>query len=490
MNINKYFDDLEFLEKIATGKYEINIQNQEIINILIDILLNRDTFNTLSNFKPTCDSLITLMSLIKNKSNNIECATNTLQKSCELLRLESIENTSFNIYYSPNKNLLDLNTIIKDCAYINKIEFKENQVYHKSNKLIDINIGILTREEHLITNNKFDIVLYVEDIYEMLLNNFKNNFINNSICYYDHYYLNKSIHKYENTENPIILLGNSYPMIAFNQNMLDDNFINFSIASQDIYYCLEILKFLSNKKKPKEVFLSICDFTLYHDVSKGNHERAYNLIENVYLPILNDTHNYDKEINSQKNYNFISSNHIVLKHLINNDAVIELLSKTLLDNQNYFNEFRAYKVCSTPTGIDNFKMNRKSKDFYSQQRVASHTKQKKYLNTNIENRCLLEEFVKVCNESNIPLRLVRFPLSSYYNDLHDKDMRNEILTFINELSTKYSFDFIDLFSNKHFNDFDFIDFDHLSEAGSVKSTRYILDYLNNKEGAYSTPFHY
>lgn len=98
----------------------------------------------------------------------------------------------------------------------------------------------------------------------------------------------------------------------------------------------------------------------------------------------------------------------------------------------------------------------------------------------LERQCL-ERICMLCQEKNVELVLVNMPVSRNHHNLSSKEMRQEYLNILNQVSTKYGVKYINFENSKLFDDKDFLDTVHLGPQGAVK----FVDYLANESGVFA-----
>lgn len=98
----------------------------------------------------------------------------------------------------------------------------------------------------------------------------------------------------------------------------------------------------------------------------------------------------------------------------------------------------------------------------------------------LERQCL-ERICLLCQKKNVELILVNMPVSRNHHYLSSKQMRQEYLNILNQVSTKHGIKYINFENSKLFDDQDFLDTVHLGPQGAVK----FVDYLANESGVFA-----
>lgn len=399
---------------------------------------------------------------------------------------------SFNTYHNVQNNIqkIQLNTKKKPIAHAYTFDKKiPTPAFDKRIKIKNISIPITDDKicrkatNYLIYNRRHETEIDKQSLfkeiicYEDCLEKIKeqvNLICHSKLAYYDYHYLFNAIsHAKRNAEN--LIIGNSYSRNGISHDCFPQCTVNLSVSSQDFYYSFKIARqILDANRKIKRCYIGTGYFSLWHDLSKSENEYEQARIESIYIPLLNDAHNgaatgqsseppIISDLNKQLNIN---------KKLFNTSKLFYLFSKQiyLSNGKRYFNSKITRESFSfTGPYIKMEALSEQEKKRLGLERANKHGKMIRYNNTYNENIQLLRAFIRDLNEKGIITYIINFPTSSYYNQYTKGNFKNEFHKEINTLKENYTFYFIDLNDGSYdFQDEDFIDIDHLSEAGAMK----------------------
>ena len=233
-----------------------------------------------------------------------------------------------------------------------------------------------------------------------------------------------------------IITGLSYAEVGIKED-INDNFINFSFSSQDLYYDFKLIKYLFNFKQVKDnlkyVIINMGYYSFDYDMTKTS---ASNRIHR-YINYFKDYHNNDNIIELDIIKSFYEKR-ITFEKYINMNKIKERTILTLNDT----------------SGI------------YEAQKNSSMN----YMETRIENEKILEQYIVFLKENNITPIIAICPTSRYYRENFDINRKNIFYSILDKLKDKYSFQVIDYFDSDLFEDDDFWDYSHLNGKGSIKFT--------------------
>lgn len=275
---------------------------------------------------------------------------------------------------------------------------------------------------------------------------------------YDLAYISKKINILKESNIDTLIVGLSYSLFGIKEELLKST-VNLSLPSQDIFYGYIITKKISEFKKLNKVIIGLSYYSLYFDLSKSKKEKIR--IDNVYYPLLRNTHNYKRESS------ILSNVSRVFKRTIYNKVYINIISS--LVNENYFNYRNTREKF---VGIKDFnKLNCKEKTEIGKQRAEMHNKLFYYEDTRIENENILREFIQNLIEKNIEPVIVIFPCTKYYKNILNNEFKKVFYKCFDKFEEKSKIKIIDLYNSNEFNDGDFADADHLNENGSIKVSK-------------------
>ncbi|WP_147568541.1 hypothetical protein [[Clostridium] dakarense] len=393
------------------------------------------------------------------------------------LKEEIITNAKIKIYfYGKDKyNILE-KSLIKDFEIIKNIDEYKNS--DKKSQYSQINVLIVSEET---INNNLDSNSYFNDIiyYDKLMNYMFN--ISGKIYYsnYDYNYLLKSLEKSKSKDIETIVVGNSYPLTGIDAKLLKDKTVSLALSSQDLYYPYKLAKLaINNNNNIKRCIIGAGYYLVNHDLSKSRSEDAIDRVKNVYYPILKDKHNSEQ----------VDSIEIPdIKKVLNDNVInyifdlsfIDTYFKDLIyrDNNGYFNLNFKREVNNMLGLVKLSDISEQEKWRLGECRADQHNKLSKYTKTTDEYNHIFNEFIGFLEENNIDPIIVIFPNTKYYSNFLDKNYENEFYNIMKKIKERYKVKIIDFSKENIFLEEDFIDFDHMSEAGAIKITKEINNLL-------------
>lgn len=290
---------------------------------------------------------------------------------------------------------------------------------------------------------------------------------------YDYYYMKNSIKIAKSESCEAVIIGNSYPMTGIIDKMVKYKAVNCALSSQDLYYSYRLLQdIILNNKNIKTCVIGVCEYILYHDLSRGKNQYSYNTIKNVYYPILNECHN--------SRYKYLTNNqgidskidNIILKSMVNSYEITEYYEQNIYKKLGgYFNAIVQREHISILGGKKISSLSKGVKEQLGFQRAQQHNKLNKFHETYEENTIILRKIINYLNVNNVECHLIKFPTTQYYNNNINNDMK---IKFVNTLRTlEGKFNFIDLSNYNLLCEGDYIDFDHINESGAEKITSFL-----------------
>lgn len=238
-----------------------------------------------------------------------------------------------------------------------------------------------------------------------------------------------------------IITGLSYAEVGIRES-INDNFINFSFSSQDLYYDFLLIKYLFNFKQVK-------DNLRYVIINMGYYSFDYNMTR---TNARNRIHRY---INYFEDYH-------------NNDNFIELdIIRSFYEERITFQEYIDMNKLKEETILTLNDVN----GIYEAQKNSYMD----YEATRNENEKILEQYILFLKENNIVPIIVICPTSKHYRENFNINKKNIFYNILDDLKDKYSFQVIDYFDSDLFKDDDFWDYSHLNGKGSEKFTQILKE---------------
>nr|WP_207715353.1 D-alanyl-lipoteichoic acid biosynthesis protein DltD [Clostridium saccharoperbutylacetonicum] len=254
---------------------------------------------------------------------------------------------------------------------------------------------------------------------------------------------------YNNRENVEgIITGISYAEKGINEKVLIKNFNKLTRHSQDLYYDYNLVNYAIDKYKEemknlKYVIISLSYYSFEYDMSlsamKGKVQAYYKAIgkEHHLLDI-------DRYLSETEN------NEYIVKEVFHLDI--------------YGYPKVKWNITSSDKKIDLV-----NEEYGKRQALLDCNKN--YYETVKENTEILQKYLQLLKDNNIKPIIVVCPVSKYYSKYFLQSMKEEFYSIINKVKEQYSFQFLDYFNNKLFEDSDFYDVSHLNEIGAEKFTR-------------------
>lgn len=473
LSMDEYLHNLQFLNTKKEEIQTINENNLSVINELANFISSNTHYENLNTFISLADIIVEFIEKFNNNqisSNELKKYSYNLKIILENLQLELKKQLMINFYFYGEDNLgIIENNLIK---YNIKKIYDENELKSlqlKEKNETDYNILVFNKDITHIDNRYFDETIDYSKVGNSLKNLTKILYTNN----YDYSYLSNSLIESIQGDAKAIIVGNSYPLVGIEEQLLSKNTINLSMHSQDLYYSYELAKkSISQNKNIKQCILGISHYVLNHDLSKGESSYSKNMIEKIYYPLLNDVHNYTKtNIPTQQTLNDFAAD-ILIKSFFDFDKIDYHFRKQIYtNNKTYYNNLN-------PRNVNNSFMDytMDEKESIGSNRANQHNKLFKYDNTKSEYANILKEFINFSKRENVELIVVILPTTKYYFNNIKIEYKNDLDNLIKHLKDEDGVKVVDL-RNLDYDDSDFADSDHLNQKGAIKSTKYLNQIL-------------
>ncbi|MBW6411568.1 tetratricopeptide repeat protein [Clostridium weizhouense] len=243
-----------------------------------------------------------------------------------------------------------------------------------------------------------------------------------------------------------LVMGLSYGEVGIKAESLLDNFINFSLSSQDLYYDFLLLKKLYMFKQVKDnlkyVVINLAyysfDYDMTQTISKNRIHR--------YLDYFKEYHN-------------------------NNDIINVDIEKYFYEKRITFNDYIEMQNLKQESILNINDPNG--------QHEAKKNLTMNYINTRNEYENIFDEYIRFLIDNNIKPVVVICPTSKYYRGCYDYRNKKECFyDILNRFRLKYEFQVIDYFDSELFEDNDFWDYSHLNDKGAEKFTQILNKQIN------------
>lgn len=327
---------------------------------------------------------------------------------------------------------------------------KFNELFDEWNVVKIINLEILYNNEYILNleNYKYDFIFVVEDIDKNKILKSIKKYNKKNIYFFEDYKLSviegldyKILDMLRRNKINGIITGLSYAEVGIKED-INDNFINFSFSSQDLYYDFKLIKYLFNFKQVKDnlkyVIINMGYYSFDYDMTKTN---ARNRIHR-YINYFEDYHNNESLMELDIIRSFYEKG-ITFKEYIDMNKLKEETILTLND----------------------------SKGIYEAQKNSSMD----YEVTRKENEKILEEYIVFLKENSIVPIIAICPTSKYYRDNFNINKRNIFYNILDRLKYKYNFQVVDYFDSDLFENDDFWDYSHLNGKGAEKFTKILKE---------------
>lgn len=295
---------------------------------------------------------------------------------------------------------------------------------------------------------------------------------------YDYCFLKAMHEKNRRTGCKTIIAGSSHAMNGIVEKEMQEETINFSISSQDLYFdFLNVKRAMEEgKKRIENCVINVGYYMFYQDLSLS--KTMGHLMTSVYGPLFGDTHNYVMETTKLPGGGY-GENGGMHPADWKQQLCEEFAGAYFKREDSYYGELKAREQNNLllAKGIVWSNLTEEEKDVYAVRRTADHNRLKRHIVSREENGKIVEEMVKYLHGKGIKPVFVIFPFTKYYNKYIDADYKKDIFSLLDSLSLEVEFldmnDYSDLFG-----DDDFLDTDHLNLNGAVKASRLLNEFMS------------
>lgn len=336
--------------------------------------------------------------------------------------------------------------------YTTCLQFKEKCSDWDVVGICSYNRNMYTISIEKLKNYDCDFVFVVDEVNKKeTLNIFKKNLIDINVYFFEDFKvsviegLDYKISKLLSRKSINgIIMGLSYAEVGVKEELLYNNFINFALSAQDLYYDFLLLRYIYKfeevKNTLKYVIINLGYYSFDYDMTKTISKYRIHR----YCKYFDEYHNNDDIIGVNIN-RFFYEKRITFKEYVN------------MNKKKEITQLKANDINGEYEALRNSTMN--------------------YNNTRHEYEDILNKYLLFLKENNIKPIVVVCPTSFYYREYFDKS--NKKVTFyniINKLKRIYDFQVIDYFESNLFDENDFWDYSHLNNKGAEKFT----NILNNE----------
>jgi len=288
---------------------------------------------------------------------------------------------------------------------------------------------------------------------------------------YNYVWLKAMLHKASEmpSTNATLITGSSYGVNGIIEKSWEQA-VNCSASSQDLYYdFLCARKAISSGSKGRYSRCIIVDgyYASCHDVSCGIRERSLT-ISNVYYPIFEDGHHWNEAYQNDL--------WAGLEKVSDRDKrACEQLAVNIMLRQGTFFSERKHRggTVFDLGGRDWCDVPAEERLALGKKRAQDHNKLFAHQDGISRNKEILKEYVHFLHLNNIMPVFILAPFTAEYNQHILKEMKQSILALIASVPEEIHFTDFNQFTC--FDSRDFVDTDHLSEAGAAKFSKMLVN---------------
>lgn len=297
------------------------------------------------------------------------------------------------------------------------------------------------------------------------------------VANYDYCYLDAMHEKNRTAGAETIIVGCSHAMYGISERRISKDVINFSIASQDLYYNYKHIQkaIEEGKRKIKRCIINIGYYGLYQDVSLSK-SWEYAQLYRVYYPLFTDTHNFHGE-GKLYEWEKIKFDRNAYRMEEVQKFCQECARGLFMEESSYFGAMKSRKSNIIRQDIIWNELDEKTKEQEALRRMKDHNRLKKYVQSYEENCALMREMADYLNQKDIITVFVIFPFTGWYNQYIDAEYKNEIYNLLDSLPVPVEFWNMNDYAGV-FDDSDFLDTDHLNDKGAKKASLLLDDYIS------------
>ncbi len=254
--------------------------------------------------------------------------------------------------------------------------------------------------------------------------------------------------KEHSAEFEMFATGMSYAEVGLDGTHFKRRLFNFARSSQDLYYNLQIAKFVvscEGHTKLRYALIELAPYIFHYDLSKSTH---LNFLMMHYLIAFNDLHNF-----------FVPAD--VYKKFLCEEYLNSRLSIEPFDVNNPF-------LLKKPT----YSMTPQKK--IKILKSGDERDRKVFPETRKENVKILNDYLTLCEENNIRPIMILMPMSELYMKIYPRRQLDEYYYLIEQACKKHSRAiFIDGWKLQGLTDKDFYDYGHMNTHGAAKFSAFL-----------------
>lgn len=286
---------------------------------------------------------------------------------------------------------------------------------------------------------------------------------------YNYYWLKTRLERGKripDSANATLITGSSHALNGIWENAWTCA-LNCSMHSQDLYYDFRCAKeVIRGKSGFQRCFILFGYYIACQDLSLSKGMRDY-MVSPVYYPIFGDAHHWEKpEARDQwKDFEGVSEKIRRRCEAWSQQAVSE--------EPTYYSRFRRRKPFFDFGGRAWWELTEEEQENYGRQRAEGHNSILKYEESFYENRQILKDYVHFLYLNHVRPVVVIPPFTAAYNRHIDGRLREAVTKLVEGPEEELSF--VDFNMEPVFDNYDFVDMDHLNEQGAVKMSRILAE---------------
>ncbi|WP_339179793.1 hypothetical protein [Oceanobacillus sp. FSL W7-1293] len=257
-----------------------------------------------------------------------------------------------------------------------------------------------------------------------------------------------------NEDLDTIITGMSYARYGFDNDLLNVQSINLAFNSQDLFYDYCLAKYILEHRviNIKYALISLSYFSFHFDLSQSKEKHLvtrYSIIKDI-----------QEQVNYQKYNKLIRPNE---EHMPYQN--FELLNHIFVER--FQEKFDSLEQDSK----DNIEIHKEREN------LAKVHSRKDYPKTVDENKNYLHDYLQLLLEKGVKPIFVIHPQANAYRKYFHPQMINAFKSIINDFTSIYDIEKVDLFSSSEFTNDDFFDVHHLNSKGAKKVSKIINKYI-------------
>lgn len=480
--LEKHINNVQLLKRLYTFKdTEKETEMFSIANTLADFVQNNPQYSTLKSINIIADLLVDIIDFANGDTYNLQNFVIKLEEilSYTLFAIDEILDVYKTKIYFMGKDKYNLINSVLNSSVEFVGDYPKKAAPNKNSSGFSILVLSEETAEEEACLAGFDKIIH----YDKLMNDAFN--LVEQIYYhdYDFNFLLNALNQAKRSVTDTIFVGHSYSLNGLDENKLNENVVNLSLASQDIYYSFVIAKDVIEKNpKIKKCYIGTGYWTFFFDLSMVQNNNELARIETIYYPIFKDSHNC-KKLNIREKATLDQYMDLYGKFIFDSKKIFKNLCEIIYSsNRSYFNNYVKREAFSLIKHNRLSLMNDEIKYSLGRERAELHNKMLRYITTRDENEEIVKEFLGYLNKKNIQTVIINFPTTKYYNEFLNEAFKKDYYRILENLEKEYNFKLVDLNNNNYlFDDNDFRDFDHLNGTGARKVSNIINQIFSLKK---------